>query len=272
MASVNITSQQGRCSIVFNERRPKRPIAISSRPRSLSGPTVSEKDYQRDPELQAAIDSLFADTVHKDRTRLHRADIQHHIDRIVALGSRLGLNRVHPQWNIGTFKPLITTNTTGVTMDEVCTLQRFTFGQVRPSDLKVELGDSLQIRGPIPGVEGSAANSYMLENYFKFLESGLLGIMTPEGVYDTSEEEPGRLGVTFCGFKIRPVRTETQSLSLWRELLAEHNPSMDDEGVISFTFPKPLSATLNYIVMEPDLHMSLGGSGDLLVVQRRQPM
>ncbi|GLI60983.1 hypothetical protein VaNZ11_003240 [Volvox africanus] len=179
MASVKFISQQGRRRFLFDDVRPKRPIALNSRPRSLSGPTESAWDYQRDPELQAAIDSLFADTIQKDRKRLHRADVQHHIDRIVELGARLGLNRIHPQWNNGTFQPLITTNTTGVTTDEVCTLQRFTFGQVRPSDLKVELGDSLQIRGPIPGVEGSAANSYMLENYF--LESGLPGVH-PKGL------------------------------------------------------------------------------------------
>ncbi|GIL62096.1 hypothetical protein Vafri_16385 [Volvox africanus] len=111
----------------------------------------------------------------------------------------------------------------------------------------------------------------MLENYFKFLESGLPGVMTPEGVYDTNEEEPGRLGVTFSSFRIRPVRDDPQSMALWRELLAEQNPRMDEQGVISISFPKPLSASLNYILMEPDLQMSLGGSGDLLVVQRRQP-
>ncbi|EFJ52388.1 hypothetical protein VOLCADRAFT_120315 [Volvox carteri f. nagariensis] len=253
--------------------------------------------------LMAALEELFAVTVRKGLRRFQKEDIQHHIERIAELGCRLGLNRVNPQWNNGTFLQILTTTTSGVSIGEVCSLQRLTFGQVRPADLQVELGDAFQvgrggtagnassprslhflcdcagqktpgavsaIRGQVPGVEGSAVNAYALNTYFKIVQNGVEGTMAPEGLYDTDEAEPSRLRVTFSGFKVSPERQDAQSLALWRETLEGHNPEMDEHGVIRIVFPKPIRATIEYILMEPDLHMHLGASGDFTAVQRQQ--
>ncbi|GLC38201.1 hypothetical protein PLESTB_001088400 [Pleodorina starrii] len=248
-----------------------RRVLVAPRLRCVRVSVAAEaQTYVRDPELQAALDDLFADTVKQGRKRVPREAIQGHIDRIAELGRRLDLNRVHPAWNDGKFQELITTNTTGVSEDSVCSLQRLTFGLVRPGDLPVQLLAGNQIKGPLSGLGGSSANGYALRNQFRILKNGVLGLMTVEASYDTDGNEPSRLGVTFNAFNISPASPDPESLALWREALGEANPGMDEQGVIAIAFPKPPRAALNYILMEPDLQLSLGGSGDFLAVQRLQ--
>ncbi|GLC69631.1 hypothetical protein PLESTF_000856800 [Pleodorina starrii] len=278
-----------------------RRVLVAPRLRCVRVSVAAEaQTYVRDPELQAALDDLFADTVKQGRKRVPREAIQGHIDRIAELGRRLDLNRRHTPAlctafcplpattaaatlaaaasvaaapaaaGSGKFQELITTNTTGVSEDSVCSLQRLTFGLVRPGDLPVQLLAGNQIKGPLSGLGGSSANGYALRNQFRILKNGVLGLMTVEASYDTDGNEPSRLGVTFNAFNISPASPDPESLALWREALGEANPGMDEQGVIAIAFPKPPRAALNYILMEPDLQLSLGGSGDFLAVQRLQ--
>ncbi|GFR47045.1 hypothetical protein Agub_g8730, partial [Astrephomene gubernaculifera] len=94
--------------------------------------------YKRDPELQAALDALFADSIHRGRRRVPHSEVQPHLQRICQLASRLGLDRVHPEWNDGAFQGLLTSQLTGITTDNRCSLSRLTFGRVQPGQLEVQ--------------------------------------------------------------------------------------------------------------------------------------
>ncbi|KXZ46742.1 hypothetical protein GPECTOR_41g707 [Gonium pectorale] len=226
---------------------------------------------------QAALDALFADTIHQGRRRVLHAEVQHHIDRISDLSQRLGLSRVHPDWNDGAFSGRLTTLTNGIAIDNVCSLGRLSFNKVQPVDMLVETDqataagfaeDPDQYKGPLANVEEDPAHGYSVVTYFKILSNGVTGRMVVQALYEVDPEDPAKLIVTFAGFRLEPAHGDEKSLALWREALAEHNPGMDDRGGIDFKFEKRAKGTLMYILMDPEWHLALGGSGALTAMQR----
>ncbi|KAG2430078.1 hypothetical protein HXX76_010177 [Chlamydomonas incerta] len=236
--------------------------------------------YRRDPELQAALDALFADTTDKGIRRVPHADVQHHVDRIIDLGRRLGLNRVHPQWNDGAFWGRMTTLLVGITTDNVATLGRLTFNRIQPAGIMVQTDQAEaagvpegpdQWKGPEAGVSEDPARGYSVATHFKLLDADVLGVMHVQALYDTDPEDPEKLWVTFTGFSIEPVHKDADSMARWRGALAEANPDMDAaSGRISVAFEpaKRARGCLRYILLDPEWHLALGTSGSLTCMQR----
>ncbi|KAG2447913.1 hypothetical protein HYH02_007367 [Chlamydomonas schloesseri] len=236
--------------------------------------------YSRDPDLQAALDALFADTIDKGLRRVPHADVQHHVDRIVDLGCRLGLNRVHPQWNDGAFWGRLTTLMAGITADNVATLGRLTFNRVQPADIMVQTDQAEaagvphgpdQWKGPEAEVLEDPGRGYAVTTHFKLLEADVLGAMKVAALYDTDPEDPEKLWVTFTGFTLEPVRKDADSMARWRGALGAANPDMDAaSGRITVTFEpsKRARGCLRYVLLDPEWHLALGTSGSLTCMQR----
>eukprot|EP00198_Chlamydomonas_reinhardtii_P006047 XP_001695383.1 predicted protein [Chlamydomonas reinhardtii] len=244
--------------------------------------------YRRDPELQAALDALFADTTDKGIRRLPHADVQHHVERLIDLGRRLGLNRVHPQWNDGAFWGRLTTLTSGITTDNVATLGRLTFNRVQPTGIMVQTDQAEaagvpegpdQWKGPEAAACEDPARGYAVTTHFRLLEADVLGAMHVQALYEADGEDPEKLWITFTGFSIEPVHKDADSMARWRGALAEANPDMrhlcaDDEDpvsgriTVSFEPAKRGRGSLRYILMDPEWQLALGGSGALTCMQR----
>ncbi|KAG2497429.1 hypothetical protein HYH03_004584 [Edaphochlamys debaryana] len=221
---------------------------------------------------QAAIDALFAETIDKGRRRVPHSEVQSHVDRIAQLGSSLGLNRVRPEWNDGGFCGVLTTQLMGISEDNTCNMARLTFGRVGPPTLMVQTdqflaanteGKAEQWKGPLAAVAEDPAHGYPVRTFLRLIDADVLGCMLVEGLYDIDPVKEGTLGVTFTGFRLQPARpSDPEDVRKWREALGPHN-EMDEAGGIDVVFEKRVRATLSYILMDPEWHLALGGSGSL---------
>ncbi|KAG2497430.1 hypothetical protein HYH03_004585 [Edaphochlamys debaryana] len=241
-----------------------------------TAPTAPTAAYQRDPELQAALDALFAETIDKGRRRVPHSEVQSHVERITQLGRSLGLNRVRPEWNDGSFQGMLTTNLTGITEDNVCTMARLTFGKVKPANLMVQTdqkaaanmtGKADEWKGPLAASAQDPAHGYCIRTYFRLIDVNVMGCMLVQGLYDIDSQKEGALGVTFTGFRLQPARpSDPEDVRKWREALGPHN-EMDEVGGIDIVLEKPARTTLSYIVMDPEWNLAISGAGTLMCMK-----
>ncbi|GLC56286.1 hypothetical protein PLESTB_001088300 [Pleodorina starrii] len=247
--------------------------AVQRLPRESIGAAAA---YERDPELQAALDGLLADL--KGRRRVPKDVTAKHVERIERLGCQLGLNRIVPAWNDGAFRSLVINTADGVTDDDRCSLARLTFGQVGPADLMVQLiqdeaaglvGAAEQLKGPLANDAEDPARGYAIVSYFRVLSNGVVGKNTVKAVYELDEQDPSKLHFTCYGIQVQPASPDPESLALWREALGGNNPGMGPDGAIFAPIEFRPRATIRYILMEPNLNLAVSQMvGGLYAMQR----
>ncbi|MEW5315652.1 MAG: hypothetical protein WDW38_007065 [Sanguina aurantia] len=146
------------------------------------------------------------------------------IDEISSLAHELGLDVVDKVNNIGNFKGVLTTDTRGVSVDNVTTLGRLAFNKFAPTDMQVELGSppeqgtwAVAMPNQLKGEFEGTPDSYVVPAIFKIVDprannpaeqEPLYGVSSAIGSFEQCPDNPGRRGTRACSNATSKALTE----------------------------------------------------------------
>ncbi|MEW5297875.1 MAG: hypothetical protein WDW36_001054 [Sanguina aurantia] len=202
------------------------------------------------------------------------------IDEISSLAHELGLDVVDKVNNIGNFKGVLTTDTRGVSVDNVTTLGRLAFNKFAPTDMQVELGSppeqgtwAVAMPNQLKGEFEGTPDSYVVPAIFKIVDPRANNPAEQEPLYGVSSAIGSfeQLIVYFRKLRLQlapHLVSKPAALRRWLDLLKEHNPGMGEDGRVEIDLGTPPKGSLDYIVMTRNLQISKGNLGSVVILQR----
>lgn len=195
-------------------------------------------------------------------------DLSAQLEKVHQLSQSLGLNRIFPEHNNGTFKGYtLDGRIADLTKDKSLKLGQLSFNIFQPNDTKLLLQSS-ELSQIFKGDLEDQKDVYSVSTAFTVEGSELKGLFTVYGTYKESTAAPGRLEVDFYGLKLEPVLHDDASIRQWVEQFGPHNPNMDERGVAFVHMPKAPHGHLDYWLMTHDYQITKGNFGSAVLHKR----